>query len=161
MEKLISADPNRVEYKHDLSQCYTDSADNYEAMKDFDRALEYYKKALIINTELCAIDPQNINYTRFLQFSYSSIAGLYNEQEKYTETVEYYRKSLDLEEKLLSENPDDEAIILDYSNTLTILGFSYLNLSQDSNSLECFEKEYKIFENRFPHSAKIFFIEKG
>jgi preprotein translocase subunit SecA/nephrocystin-3 len=99
---------------------------------DYQKALEYYQKALSIRKKL-----YDVNH-HILVSSYISIGGVCNVQGVYPKAIEYYNKALSILEMKLTTNHRTTAIL--YNN----MGLVYHNLGDYSKALEYYRKSLSI-----------------
>ena len=110
-----------------LSTVYSSLANIYDYQDDYEHAIDYHTKALILAKEL-DLKPN-------IAIALSNIAGLYRKTKDYDEAIEYYEESLKLKKKVSS----DYSIGLGYFNYAQVYdekkeysrAIEMLNLSKD------------------------------
>ena len=106
----------------------------YESYQDSDynKALEYYNKALDIQKQILGEkDPDTVA-------SYISIGRIYYVLGSYNKALEYYNKALDIRKQISGERHPNTAII--YNN----IGGVYYVLGDYNKALECYKKSLDI-----------------
>ncbi|MDP8202236.1 MAG: tetratricopeptide repeat protein [Candidatus Tenebribacter burtonii] len=107
---LISCDP---------SVNYFKKGNEYAEDGKYDKALEFYQKALDINPSLASV--------------YYKMGIVYNDMKKYNEALECYEKTIEI-------NPDHAYA---YNN----MGYIYGNQRKNDKAIECYEKAIEINPN--------------
>ena len=118
----------------ELVVVYNDMANVYQAMGDYDRALEFAEKTLSLATRILSESDS------LIATIYNTIGGIHNMKGKISLAEKYYVKSLELREKYLGkEHPD---IANSYSNLANI----YFEKGDNSKALEMYNKALIIRE---------------
>jgi tetratricopeptide (TPR) repeat protein len=101
----------------------------YEAKWQYDKAIEYYEKALVIQKKTVGEDhPDTVN-------SYNNLGGAYYEKGQYDKAIEYYEKALAIQKEVLGEEHPDTA--RSYNN----IGLAYNKAKgQYDKAIEYYEK---------------------
>ena len=85
----------------DVAKSYLGIGNVYDSQGQYERALEYYQKALEIDIKVSGQDHLDVAK------SYNNIGLVYNTQGKYEEALEYYQKSLDIKIRVVGgDHPD-------------------------------------------------------
>lgn len=113
---------------------YNNTAMTFEAKGEYDRALDYYKNAVIqCETKL----GKDHLYTAT---TYKNIASVYYYKGDYDEALKYFNKALEIRETKLGKDHPDTAEI--YNNIAIV----YHSKGDYDNALEYYEKALKIIE---------------
>ena len=106
----------------------------YRDLGDYDKALEYYFKALEITKEVLGEKhPDTAS-------SYNNIGAVYHKLGDYDKALEFYNKALEIRKDVLEENHPDTAS--SYNN----IGVVYSNLGDYKKALEYYIKALEIFK---------------
>lgn len=121
--------------KHpDIAVSYNNIGWVYTEQCDYDKALEYYDKALAIYKK--NLGPKHPD----IATSYNNIGVVYYEQNKYDKALKYYKKALAIREKVLGpEHPDTTESYGD-------IGVAYDNQGDYDKALEYLQKALTIRE---------------
>ena len=119
-----------------LDQSYGSAYNNlglaYDSKGDYDKAIEYYQKALKIN--LKKPGPEHPDVAR----NYNNMGEAYREKGDYDKAIEYYQKSLKINlKKLEPEHPD---VAFNYNN----LGLAYDSKGDYDKAIEYYKKSLEI-----------------
>ncbi|HKL09637.1 MAG TPA: tetratricopeptide repeat-containing sensor histidine kinase [Bacteroidales bacterium] len=99
---------------------------NYEGLFEFEKALEYFNKALKA--------AKNSKRENFQGVIYSNIGRLYYKKEKYNQALEYMRKGVKLEERYL--------YFSNAGKTYTMMANAFLELNHYDSTLVYLKKAY-------------------
>lgn len=106
-------------------------------MREYDKAIEYYQKALVIFTELGKVRQQGRLY--------QNIGLNYYRKGEYQEALKFHQKNLAIKQQLLDENPSKE-----FKNNLAWaydhLADTYLKLDETDKAQDFYEKRIKLHE---------------
>jgi tetratricopeptide (TPR) repeat protein len=133
-----------------LALNHSNNGEMHRKNRDLDRALESYKKALIIWKKLFNDDHQEIGRC------YNKMGLIYQEKDEYELAIEYYQKAKIILEKYLSTNHPDLSTI--YGN----IGDMHQHLIEYDQALENYIKSLEIAEKIFTsqHSLVILLMNK-
>lgn len=132
---IVLRTPETEETLNDLSSLYCSLGLNLCSLKEYDKALEYYQKALYVGNKM--LD----NYERQL-YAYINLAELYKETKNYNKVFEIYSNLLK-DKKLKEKDPSSYGIIL---NNMAFTMF--LAKNQDYSKIEAmFTEAYSIVDN--------------
>ena len=116
------------------SALFNSLAEVYSELGKYDKALEYYRKALAIDEKVLGPEHPTII------MSYNNIAGVYTKLGNYEEAQRHIDKALAINEKILgTENPE---IALTYSNIAAV----YFAKGEYDKALEYYKKALAINE---------------
>jgi len=104
----------------------------YHSKGDYDRALEYYEKALNIGKKIYGEEHPNI------ATNYNNIGLAYYNKGDYDRALEYYKKALNIYKKIYGE--EHPYIATDYNN----IGAAYNSKGDYDRALEYYEKALDI-----------------
>ncbi|CAF3631419.1 unnamed protein product [Rotaria sp. Silwood1] len=105
---------------------------------EYDKALEYYEKALQIRIQ--SFPPNHPS----LAPTYSNIGSVYNDKGEYDKALEYYKKALAIQMKFLS--PYHSSLLTTYNN----IGLVYNHKAEYDKALEYYEKALAIEMKSLP-----------
>ncbi len=103
----------------------------YHRSNDFDKAEQYYLKALAVR--------ESAGFKKDVAYSYNSLGALCLNQAKYDEALAYFNKSLEIRKQI----NDEEALSQSYGN----LAATYLGKKEYDKALEYFEKTFQLLKN--------------
>ena len=103
---------------------------------EYDKALEWYQKALNIREKILGPDHPDTAAT------YNNIAAVYSKQGEYNKALEWYQKALNIDEKILG--PDHPSTATTYNNIALV----YNNQGEYDKALEWYLKSFYILRNR-------------
>ena len=106
----------------------------FDNLGDYDKALEYYFKALEIRKEVLGEKHTDT------ASSYSNIGIVYDDLGEYNEALKFHNKALEIRKEGLGENHPDTA--MSYNN----IGIVYYNLEDYDKALEFHNKALEIFK---------------
>ena len=92
----------------DLASVFNNLGFIYQALSQYDKAIEYFEKTLKIALE------NSTETSTFAATTYNNLGSIYNHQGKYDEAYKYYRKAAETELSTIS--PNQRAIAAYYSN---------------------------------------------
>lgn len=120
----------------------------YAEQDDYEKALEYYGKALAIHERVLGTEHPDTAST------YNNMANMYCTQGAYNKALRYYRKTVAIRERVLgTEHPDTARTYGNMSNL-------YAEQGDYDKALEYFEKVQAIFEQvlgtEHPDTAKMY-----
>ena len=118
------------------SNLYNNLAGVYYAQGEYDKALEYYEKALVIREKVLGKDHPDTATT------FNNMALVYRAQGEYDKALEYYEKSREIQEKVLGKDHPSTAIT--YNNLAGV----YLAQGEYDKALEYYEKALEIFTTK-------------
>ena len=106
----------------------------YYYLGRYQKALEYYNKALEITRSLYTGSDSNITN------SLISIGHAYAQLGEYTEAKKYYKQALEMHQDVYKENKEHPTIV----NLFNGMGIMYQNLGKNLKALQYFEKALKM-----------------
>ena len=106
MESLVALDPERTDFRRDLSASYNNMGTMYKAQGRGEDALEYYAKGLEIMESLVALEPEREDFRRDLLVIYNKIGLMYQARGRGEDALENYAKGLELMESLVALEPE-------------------------------------------------------
>jgi CHAT domain-containing protein/Tfp pilus assembly protein PilF len=116
--------------KEGISACQSSIGLVYFAWEKFDKSLEYYEKALIIDKQ--------IGKKSNIAIRFKNIGGVYYAWGKYEKALEYFKKALEIDEELGQKNKLPE----DFNN----IGGIYHSWRQYVNAIEFYQKALAIYQ---------------
>ena len=130
------------------SDLFSNAASVYQDHADYDKALDYYKKALAIREKVLGTEHPDTATT------YNNMAIVYKEKGDYDKALEYYEKALAIVEKVLGTAHPSTA------TTYNGLAGVYYNKGNYDKALEYYEKALAIREKMLgtehPDTATIY-----
>ena len=108
-------------------------------LQEFDKALEYYQKALGINKKILGDEHKDT------ADSYSNMGNIYDYLEEFEKAVEYYQKALGITKKVLGDEHTNTA------NLYYKIGNAYKSLGEDEKALEFNQKALRIWTKLLDH----------
>jgi predicted enzyme related to lactoylglutathione lyase len=106
----------------------------YDKIGDYNKALEFYEKALNIRKKVLGTEHPNT------ATSYNNIGSTYDSMGDYNKALEFYENALNIREKVLgTEHPDTAT---SYNN----IGGVYDSMGDYNKALEFYEKTLQIFK---------------
>lgn len=142
-ENLIKNTPDNKDLQFQLSTTYSSIALVYESIRDIEKAITFYHKAIDLQTAL-----YNSNKSRFgmmLANSYNNIANTYQRVMDLENADKYYLKSLEIYSYLYDVNPTSTA--LRYANTLGNYAALLIALKNFDESKTNTLKAIEIYDN--------------
>lgn len=120
-----------------IATTYNNLARVYQAQGDYERALEFYSRALIIYKKVLGKEHRDIATT------YNNIAGVYQVQGYYIKALEFYNRALMIYEKVLGTEHSDTATT--YNNIAGV----YQVQGDYAKALEFYSRALMIYEKVF------------
>ncbi len=117
-----------------LPNLYNDLGVVYDNKREFDLAIQYYKKSLEIREQIFGTDSESV------AMSYNNLGYIYSEIGNYEDALEFYSKALDIQRKLFGEEHED--VGMTYIN----IGGIYLENNDAEQALRYFTSGQKILE---------------
>ncbi len=117
-------------FKRGVSLAYNNIGNVYRMQGKYKEALEYLKKALVIDHEM--------GYKNSEALSLNNIGSIYLVEGKFDESLEYYFKSLALRQEINDKNG--------IATTFNNIGLAYKNKGNYDKALEYYENSYQIFK---------------
>ncbi|MBQ4421397.1 MAG: tetratricopeptide repeat protein, partial [Bacteroidales bacterium] len=134
IDDLILLDPNNIDFLFEAGNI----AQEYIA--DYDKALEYYDKALNIALKFGEINEMVANL-------YNNIGCVYDKKGEYDKALTYHTKALDIQKQVLTENHPNIA------NSYGNIGVVYYNEGEYDNALTYYTKALDILKQVFPENG--------
>ncbi|AKI80583.1 putative TPR repeat-containing protein [Acanthamoeba polyphaga mimivirus] len=143
----------------DLFYAVNGIASMYQALGDYDIALQKYNSAIKIIKEMCSDDNSDLVYALMGIASISQIKG------NYDEALSKYNEALGINEKLHGKNHMETAFVLnrlgineklhgknhmETAFVLNRLGMLYHELDDNKKSINYFNKSLKIYNENYP-----------
>ena len=142
LEQRVQLDPTNTQWLEDLAVFLQ------EYVAQYDKALEYYQKALEIRKQVLGESHPDV------ALSYNNIGVVYDAQGYYDRALEYHQQSLEIRKQVLGESHPDVA--LSYNN----IGVVYYAQGDYDRALEYYQKSLeitlKIFGKNHPYVALLY-----
>ena len=136
VEKVYQTYSDRTE---ELGRLYSDIGRSYEYLRQIDKSIDYYKKAINIKEKIIEKDSVTANWSS-LNWDYNNLSQLYEKRRKYASALKYAKKALALKEKLSELSSSDD------TETYTRLGSLYLKVGDYPKALMYYQKVLAIKE---------------
>ena len=113
LEKIIEYSPDKADANYEVGGIY------YEKMKNNDKAIEFYKKAIELKPDFAA--------------AYPSLGIIYREKQEYDKAIEYFEKALQLK-------PNSKTAYIAFNG----IGITYFYKQDYDKAIEYYEKAIKL-----------------
>jgi len=146
MEELVALEPDRTDFRRDLSVSLNNVGQSYKVMGQGLKALEFFEKMLTNLEALVALEPDRTDFRRDLSVSFNNVGNIYSDMGQGPKALEFFEKSLKVMEELVALEPDRTDFRRDLSVSFNNVGNIYSDMSQGPKALEFFEKSLKVME---------------
>jgi tetratricopeptide (TPR) repeat protein len=130
LEPRAQGEPNRADYKRDVSVSYIKVGDIYRDMGQGEQARQLYLHSLVIMEALAQGEPNRTDYQRDLSVSYNKLGDLYHELGQAEEARKRYVQSLRIRKRLARAQPDRADNERGLSRSYECLGDVYRDMAQ-------------------------------
>lgn len=117
-----------------------------DRLKNPQRALDYYQKALLAAKDMAADDPDNSEPQETLTYAYDKIADAYSGQNKYEEALEAYRTTLALRRTLSGRGKAGSGPRQNEAWTLRKIGDMQDRLAKPGEAIAAYEESRVILQ---------------
>ena len=117
-----------------------------DRLKNPQRALDYYQKALLAAKNMAADDPDNSELQETLTYAYDKIADAYSGQNKYEEALDAHRNSLAVRRTLSKRDTDSAGARQNEAWTLRKIGDMHDRLAKPGEAIAAYEESRVILQ---------------
>ncbi len=160
IEKLVSADPQNLEYLYTLATCYTNMGEVFSSTGDIHQALSFYEKGLPFHEKVAL--GRKIPDTRIewmvANCRFGNILSYAGQSEAATAA---YLKAVQISDRLVAENPADENTRRLQAGMYQRFGEQVLNTGNPEDARLIFEKSRLILEQILAQHPDYLLAQKG
>ncbi|MBN1419468.1 MAG: protein kinase [Planctomycetes bacterium] len=156
-EGLAASEPERIEYRHDLSVAYDRLGRIRAALGRTTEALEAYEKAMALTRDMAANAPETPGVQRDLWFGYDRLGTIYLKLGRTEDARKAYEEGLAITKRLSEAAPEDSQAQRDVSLAWERIGDVRVALGELPAALAAYEICMDIGRRRaaaFPDSAE-------
>lgn len=159
-EALVSANPENPQYRSLLGDNYVQfgsalyQTGRGATVEDHRQAIEYFRKAGAIHSELSVAYPENSEYLyalgvdyEFIGIAFNRIGDMTGDIENHKAALENHLKELEINESLAASDPSNAAYRRIVADVRGEIGLSQLKLGDAVAALENYRRRLEIFES--------------
>jgi tetratricopeptide (TPR) repeat protein len=148
-QAIYKTDPNNLNLRAAIAGMYQDVGDAYghpemPNLGNSAKALEYYRKSLVVFKELVAIDSLNVENRRSLLVSYNKIGDMLKAAGKYDEAADNYRQALAIAEAIAKTDLENSEARSDLAVSYEVMGEVLIKSNHPDRALDEFNKSMAI-----------------
>lgn len=159
-EALVSADPENPQYRSLLGDNYVQfgsalyQAGRGATVEDHRLAIEYFRKAVAIHSNLSAAYPENSEYRyalgvdyEFIGIAFNRIGDMTGDIENHKAALENHLNELEINESLAASDPSNAAFRRIVADVRGEVGLSQLKLGNAEAARDNYRRRLEIFES--------------
>ncbi len=143
-ERRALAEPERLDYQHDVSVVCERLADLMLSVGQGQRAFELFTRSLEIRERLVAQEPDSTQFRRGLAVTYNKLGDVLARQGREDRALELFTDSLEIRRQLAEAEPDNAEFRRDLSVGYNKLGDLIAALGDAERALELFSEDLLI-----------------
>ena len=143
-ERLVQAEPERVDLQRDLSNAYSSLSDLLRDLGQGKQAYEFLTKSLAIAQSLVQAEPESAELQSDLATLYNQMGDLFRVMGQGEQALAYFSKSLAIRERLEQARPQHADLRRDLSILYDYLGDLFRDMGQGEQALKFFMKALAI-----------------
>jgi tetratricopeptide (TPR) repeat protein len=120
LEELVAEEPDNVDYRSELGQCFTGLGQAAATSDHTEEAEPFRVKALQVYEDLCRAHPDNAAWQRARAVCHTNLGVSCQAVERVPEAESHWQQSVRILEELARQNPREEAnkfnLAVDYAN---------------------------------------------
>ena len=159
-QALVAADTSNSQYRSLLADNYLHfgealySIGRVATIADHQTAIEYFRKALTIHSDLSAAEPENSEYRyaagvdyEYVGIAFNRLGDMTGDAQNYLAALENHNKELEINEALAATDPSNAAYRRIVADVYGEVGLSQLRLGRTAEALDNFRRKLAIFES--------------
>lgn len=152
--------PNDYFIQRSLMLAYQKRAELYEDLKEYDKSVQLFTKALEAAEKKIALDPKSFQAKRDAAMAYKKLAQSLDAAGKGAESIEKLNLAIESFQKLKEIDPNNPEVSYDISNTQYSIGQAYISMKKYELALDNLQKARDGFQNVLENNPQNFYAQR-